>query len=110
MPKETYRIGEAAKLLGLETYVLRFWETEFPQLAPMRTPKGQRVYTEETMAVLFKVKELLHERGMTIDGARRILAGDEQPPAAAGTSIVRGIRDELVALRDQLRSINKDTI
>jgi len=108
MPKETYRIGEAAKRLGLETYVLRFWETEFPQLAPMRTPKGQRVYTEETLAMLFKVKELLHERGMTIEGARRILAQGEAPAGIADAGVIRGIRNELASLRDHLKDINKD--
>ena len=46
MSEKTYRIGEAAELLNLKTHVLRFWETEFPQLDPLRTDKGQRLYTE----------------------------------------------------------------
>ena len=47
MGEKLYRIGEAAELLELKTYVLRFWETEFPQLTPLRTDKGQRLYSEE---------------------------------------------------------------
>lgn len=74
MAERTYRIGEAASLLNLKTYVLRFWETEFPQLAPLRTEKGQRLYTEADLALLRRVRFLLHERGLTIEGARRILA------------------------------------
>ncbi len=73
MSEKTYRIGEAAALLDLKTYVLRFWETEFPQLEPLRTEKGQRLYTEEHVIMLRAIKTLLYDRGMTIDGARRYL-------------------------------------
>uniref|UniRef100_B8DPM6 Transcriptional regulator, MerR family n=1 Tax=Nitratidesulfovibrio vulgaris (strain DSM 19637 / Miyazaki F) TaxID=883 RepID=B8DPM6_NITV9 len=74
MAERTYRIGEAASLLNLKTYVLRFWETEFPQLVPLRTEKGQRLYTEADLALLRRIRFLLHERGLTIEGARRMLA------------------------------------
>jgi DNA-binding transcriptional MerR regulator len=67
------RIGEAARLLGLEPYVLRFWESEFPQLAPMRTEKGQRLYSREDLELVRKIQKLLHEEGLTIEGARRRL-------------------------------------
>ena len=73
MTGKLYRIGEAAALLDLKSYVLRFWETEFPQLEPVRTDKGQRLYTEGHIELLKLIKKLLHERGLTIDGARRIL-------------------------------------
>ena len=73
MGQKTYRIGEAAAKLNLKSYVLRFWETEFPQIAPLRTEKGQRLYTESDLAVLGRIRYLLHERGLTIDGARRQL-------------------------------------
>ncbi|GFM36180.1 hypothetical protein DSM19430T_08640 [Desulfovibrio psychrotolerans] len=79
MEEKTYRIGEAAKLLNLKTYVLRFWETEFPQLAPHRTEKGQRLYTEQDVSTLRTIRHLLHERGLTIEGARRILTGQGDP-------------------------------
>ncbi len=72
--QETYKIGEVASKLNLKTYVLRFWETEFPQVEPLRTEKGQRLYTPEHVGVLQRIRHLLHERGLTIDGARRVLA------------------------------------
>ena len=75
MPR-SYRIGEAAHKLDLKTCVLRFWEDEFPQLLPKRTPKGQRLYSEADLKLLGRIKFLLHEQGMTIDGARRVLAAD----------------------------------
>ena len=71
--EQTYKIGEAAALLNLKTYVLRFWETEFPQIAPLRTDKGQRLYTEKDLDLLRRIQFLLHEQGLTIDGARRAL-------------------------------------
>ena len=78
MSEKVYRIGEAAALLELKDYVLRFWETEFPQLVPVRTEKGQRLYSEENIALLRRIKYLLHEQGMTIEGARRVLAAPQK--------------------------------
>lgn len=74
----TYKIGEAAALLNLKTYVLRFWETEFPAIVPLRTEKGQRLYTEENLALLERIRFLLHERGLTIEGARKVLSEDKE--------------------------------
>lgn len=79
MREKTYRIGEAADMLHLKSYVLRFWETEFPQLAPLRTDKGQRLYTDHHIALLHRIRQLLHEQGMTIEGARRVLVSASQP-------------------------------
>lgn len=76
MADKYYRIGDAAALLGLKAYVLRFWESEFPELRPVRTGKGQRRYTEENVARLQQIRYLLHDQGLTIEGARRVLAGE----------------------------------
>ncbi|NHZ46752.1 MerR family transcriptional regulator [Desulfovibrio sp. XJ01] len=86
MAERTYRIGEAASLLNLKTYVLRFWETEFPQLVPLRTEKGQRLYTEADLALLRRIRFLLHERGLTIEGARRMLA-ERGAPSGTGMPV-----------------------
>lgn len=53
--------------------MLRFWESEFPQLDPIRTPKGQRLYTEEHLTLLRRIKYLLYTQGLTIEGAKRKL-------------------------------------
>ncbi len=68
-----YRIGKAADLLGLNTSVLRYWETEFPQVVPVRTEKGQRLYTEEHLYILRRIQELLYKEGLTIEGAKKRL-------------------------------------
>ena len=73
MSNKVYRIGEAAKLLGVKTSVLRFWEEEFSQIRPKRTDKGQRYYSEKDMEVLMRIRGLLYEEGMTISGAQKAL-------------------------------------
>lgn len=75
---QTYRIGEVAELLGLKTSVLRFWESTFPQLEALRTAKGQRLYTEDHVRLIRRIQELVHEQGLTLDGARRILDGERR--------------------------------
>lgn len=110
MTGRTYRIGEAARLLKLESYVLRFWETEFAQLRPTRTPKGQRVYSDADLVLLRRIRTLLHERGMTIEGARRILAREcaassESPPPRDAFALLSHVEEELLALKDLLRII-----
>ena len=71
-----YKIGEACKLLGIQPYVLRYWETEFAALAPSKSRSGQRVYSEKEMEVIRRIKELLYEEGYTIAGAKKKLEAE----------------------------------
>lgn len=71
-----FRIGEVADLCRLEAYVLRFWETEFPQLKPVKSTTGQRMYRRKDVEVLLRIKELLYEQGFTIAGARQYLKSE----------------------------------
>lgn len=66
-------IGEAARELDLQTHVLRFWETKFPSLKPVKRPDGRRMYRPEDMSLLRAIQELLHEQGLTIKGAQKVL-------------------------------------
>ncbi|HTP03534.1 MAG TPA: MerR family transcriptional regulator [Nitrospirota bacterium] len=70
-----YRIGEVSRLTGLEPYVLRYWETEFPQIKPDKGKSGQRLYKKEDVDNIFHIKQLLYKDGYTIAGARRKLNG-----------------------------------
>jgi DNA-binding transcriptional MerR regulator len=93
-----FKIGEVCELAGLEAYVLRFWETEFPNLAPQKSRTGHRVYRKADVEMVMKIKSLLYDRGFTIAGARRQLARS-QP-------IARVERDKMLAkVRDELREI-----
>lgn len=68
-----FRIGEVSSLLSVEPYVLRFWETEFPSLAPKKSGTGHRLYRRKDVELLLKIKQLLYERRYTIEGARQFL-------------------------------------
>jgi len=65
-----FRIGEVADLCDLPAYVLRFWETEFPQLKPVKSGTGQRMYRKRDVESVVKIKRLLYDDGFTIAGAR----------------------------------------
>jgi DNA-binding transcriptional MerR regulator len=68
-----YKIGEACKTLGIQPYVLRYWETEFPALTPSKSRSGQRVYSEKELEIIRRIKELLYDEGYTIAGAKKKL-------------------------------------
>src|SRR5271166_3642695 len=71
-----FRIGEVAGLLSVEPYVLRYWETEFPSLAPKKSGTGHRLYRRKDVELLLKIKHLLYEKRFTIDGARQYLQAE----------------------------------
>jgi DNA-binding transcriptional MerR regulator len=74
IPEKLYfRIGEVAQLCRLPAYVLRFWETEFPQLKPVKSSTGQRMYRHKDVENVLHIKKLLYEEGFTIAGARQQL-------------------------------------
>jgi len=95
---QTYKIGQAAKLLGVKPYVLRFWEDEFEALRPIRSASVQRRYTKEQIELVRRIMRLLYEEGLTIEGARRRLAESDQQ------DLLRQVRDELAAIRDLVAS------
>ncbi len=71
-----YKIGEACKLLDIQPYVLRYWETEFPFLSPGKSKSGQRVYSAKEIEIIRRIKVLLYEEGYTIAGAKKRLETD----------------------------------
>ncbi len=68
-----FRIGDVGEIAGVETYVLRFWESEFPTLAPKKTSNGQRQYRRKDVETVLEIKRLLYSEGYTIAGARKVL-------------------------------------
>ena len=71
--KNLFRIGEVSRLTSTKPFVLRYWETEFPTLQPVKSPKGHRLYRREDIETVFVIKRLLYDEGFTIAGARRHL-------------------------------------
>lgn len=68
-----YSISEVSKITGLEQYVLRYWETEFPELKPAKNRAGNRIYTNKDIKLILHIKKLLREEKYTIEGAKQIL-------------------------------------
>ena len=130
--KNLFRIGEASRLTSTKPFVLRYWETEFPMLQPVKSPKGHRLYRREDLDTVFTIKRLLYDEGFTIAGARRHLrdqalggTGSHEsagaPTDASGEPAAQNVesahlatgasqlamlnRATLVELRDSLRSL-----
>jgi DNA-binding transcriptional MerR regulator len=82
-----FKIAEVLKLAAIQPYVLKYWETEFPQLAAGRQESGQRVYTRQDLDAILRIKKLLYEDGYTISGAKKQMEGEAPgtPPEAAET-------------------------
>jgi DNA-binding transcriptional MerR regulator len=74
-----FRIGEVSRLCRLPAYVLRFWETEFPQLKPAKSSTGQRMYRRRDLENVLRIKTLLYDEGYTIAGARQQLRLESKP-------------------------------
>jgi DNA-binding transcriptional MerR regulator len=68
-----FKIGEVSELLGVESYVLRYWETEFSVLSPKKSGTGHRLYRRKDVELLLRIKHLLYEKKFTIEGARQLL-------------------------------------
>ncbi len=77
-----FKIGDVARLCGVETYVLRFWETQFPQLKPNKSGTGQRLYRRRDVELALKIKHLVHIEGYTLAGARQLLQQSQAPRPA----------------------------
>ena len=107
--KNLYRIGEVSRLTETKAFVLRYWETEFPMLQPVKTASGHRLYRREDVETVLRIKRLLYDEGFTIAGARRHLreaesgaledvpAGEQagEAPATIGRKVLLDLRDAL---------------
>jgi DNA-binding transcriptional MerR regulator len=101
-----FRIGDVADLAGLEAYVLRYWETEFPSLRPKKTSNGQRQYRRKDVEVVLEIKRLLYDEGYTIAGARRALKDKQKAKKAHAAAKPRAAQAALFGeLRDDSESI-----
>jgi DNA-binding transcriptional MerR regulator len=115
--KGLYNIGHVSRLADLKPFVLRYWETEFPMLQPLKSSGGRRLYRQEDVDMVFRIKRLLYDEGFTIAGARRHLrdhdgawdSNDGMASQASANSAAEGSaqllnRKMLLDLRDTLRA------
>jgi DNA-binding transcriptional MerR regulator len=75
-----FKIGDVARLCGVETYVLRFWESQFPQLKPNKSGTGQRLYRRRDVEMALEIERLVHGEGYTLSGARQTLEHAQHRP------------------------------
>ena len=98
-----FRIGEASRLIGVEPYVLRYWESEFPQVRPRRADSRQRTYRKKDLEALLEIKRLLYEEKLTIQGARKRLMKDRTVSPPVEGSLMDSIKTEL---KDILKTLS----
>jgi DNA-binding transcriptional MerR regulator len=98
-----FRIGEASRIVGVEPYVLRYWENEFPQLKPKRADSRQRTYQRKDLETLLEIKRLLYEERMTIEGAKLRLKKEKNEPPIVSNPFFKDIKGELHKILDVLR-------
>jgi DNA-binding transcriptional MerR regulator len=109
IPDKTYfRIGEVSKILGVEPYVVRYWESEFKTVKPVRTRSDQRLYRRKDLEELTVIRNLLYQERFTIAGAKKKLSEqkkDDHPPAARSAG--KDVKKTLNKVRDGLKEIRK---
>jgi DNA-binding transcriptional MerR regulator len=114
--KSLFRIGEVSRLTDTKAFVLRYWETEFPMLQPVKSPSGHRLYRRQDIETVFEIKRLLYDEGFTIAGARKhladlaaggavLVAEPAAPERAASATSSRAERNLLLDLREELLAI-----
>lgn len=103
-----FRIGEVSRLAGVKAYVLRYWETEFPALAPRKSGTNHRLYRRKDVEMILEIKRLLYEKRFTIEGARKFLdsRSKAEPPAPAGQAQLFATPQAIFdTIRQELREI-----
>jgi DNA-binding transcriptional MerR regulator len=101
-----YKIGEVCKMAEVQPYVLRYWETEFPPLAPNKSGGGQRLYTRHEIDIILRIKQLLYSEGFTIAGAKKKLDIEMSAPVAEVAAPATGPSKEVSkALGDVKREL-----
>ena len=111
-----FKIGEVCELTDTQPYVLRYWESEFPALAPAKNNSGQRIYRRRDIETILRIKTLLYEEGFTIAGAKKKLELEMKEQMKAGTTTTPlpevlaaagsdGLKEEILSIRAELRGI-----
>ena len=101
--KRYFRIGEVSRIIGVEPYVLRYWESEFAQIRPSRADSKQRTYQKKDLELIKEIKRLLYEEKLTIEGARkRLKSRTSKSEPAKPADIINEIKRELYSIADLL--------
>ncbi|MEJ2182499.1 MAG: MerR family transcriptional regulator [Nitrospirota bacterium] len=103
-----YKIGEVSKIAGVEPYVLRYWESEFPLLRPRKSKSGQRIYVKKDLELVLRIRDMLYRDRYTIEGVRKRLSEGGAPRGGeAAPKAVHSPEDALQHVKNRLRDILK---
>ena len=103
-----YKIGEVCKIADVQPYVLRYWETEFPALAPNKSGGGQRLYTRREIDIVLRIKQLLYSEGFTIAGAKKKLEAElDAPSMPPPKDVTKALLDVRKGLREILEMLEE---
>ena len=100
--KRYFRIGEVSRIIGVEPYVLRYWESEFSQIRPSRADSNQRTYQKKDLEIILEIKKLLYDEKMTLEGAKKKLQQKKPGSASQNRNMLLEIKDELQKITDIL--------
>src|ERR1700739_2816000 len=99
-----FKIGDVARIFSVEPYVLRFWETQFPQLKPNKSGTGQRLYRRREVELALEIKRLVHGEGYTISGARHALDSAHRHTRPAAVSARQGAAEDISPIKPAQKS------
>ena len=103
-----FRIGEVSQIVGVEPYVVRYWESEFRGLSPKKSSSGQRMFRKKDVEMLLRIRHLLYERKFTIEGARKMILDEGEPDTVRKNTNSK--QQELFPGKDPLPEIRKQVV
>ena len=103
-----FRIGEVSQLVGVEPYVVRYWESEFKGLSPKKSSSGQRMFRKKDVELLLEIKHLLYDRKFTIEGARKVLLNQRSQEKVMKSTVIE--QAELFPTPSRLAGIRQEVV
>jgi DNA-binding transcriptional MerR regulator len=106
--KDEFKIGEVCEMAGVKPFVLRYWETEFPELAPAKGAGGQRTYTRADVQLILRIKQLLYEERFTVAGAKKRLSEEIAGQAPKAAKLDTKPSNQVESLRRALKHTRRE--
>ena len=106
--KDEFKIGEVCEVAGVKPFVLRYWETEFPDLAPAKGAGGQRTYSKADVQLILRIKQLLYEERFTVAGAKKRLAEELNERAPKPVKLDTRAANQVESLRRALKTTRRE--
>ena len=106
--KDEFKIGEVCEIAGVKPFVLRYWETEFPELAPSKGSGGQRTYSRSDVQLILRIKQLLYEERFTVAGAKKRLSEEVTGQAPKAPKVDTKPSNQVESLRRALKQTRRE--